>query len=171
MGIDLQLNFDQPLEIITSDQLEVTLNFKSFEPSMPDGFILKKKLSKQFPKDTAPLLEQIGSGIQIASVSILAGKLVLQGSLSQILGMIGGIQLMISIPLFTINFPANSYIIVTNLNAIANFDIPHVNMLEILGPTLWDLGEDDSVLGDVPNNEAMIDALDLQGYNTRFVST
>ena len=37
LGINLQLNFDQPIEIMNSDLLEITLNFNSFEPSMPDG--------------------------------------------------------------------------------------------------------------------------------------
>ena len=77
---------------------------------------------------------------------------------------------MISIPLFAINFPANSFVLVTQLVTITNFDIPHINMLDILGPTLWDLGVDDSVLGDVPNNDDLVGAFEEYGYNTRFVS-
>jgi hypothetical protein len=84
--------------------------------------------------------------------------------------MIGGVQLMISIPLLAVNFPANANMLVNNLLMIANFDIPYFNMDDILGPTLWNLGDDDSVLGDMTNDGALIGRLSELGYNTRYLS-
>jgi hypothetical protein len=59
--------------------------------------------------------------------------------------MIGGVQLMINIPLLALKFPANAFLMTKNLLMIANFDVPYVNMDTIFGPVLWNL-PDDSVL-------------------------
>lgn len=76
---------------------------------------------------------------------------------------------MINLPLLGIDFAANALMIMTNLLIVANFDIPFVNMDDIFGPDLWDLGNDDSVLTELPNSDLLQAGYNNLGYNTRYI--
>ena len=57
-----------------------------------------------------------------ATAATLGANVVLSGAMSQVWGMINGLQLLVFLPLFDVNFPEVSLLMIDSLIAIATFD-------------------------------------------------
>jgi hypothetical protein len=57
----------------------------------------------------------------------------MQASLSQVWGMINGIQFIIHIPTIDLDFPANAFLALKQLIMVATFEIPYVNTKALKG--------------------------------------
>jgi hypothetical protein len=75
-------------------------------------------------------------------------SMVMAGSMSQLWGMINGIQFIIHLPVLNINMPANAVLISKSLITIATFELPWISM-ETTG--IYKI-EDGEVLTDAPAN-------------------
>jgi hypothetical protein len=51
----------------------------------------------------------------------------MKASLSQLWGMINGIQFIIHIPAINLEFPANAFITLKQLISVATFELPYMN--------------------------------------------
>lgn len=80
--------------------------------------------------------------------------------------MINGIQFFIHIPCLNLDFPANSFLVLKQLIAIATFELPYVNLEEALKGK-WKVNEDE-VLTDLPPN--VVQSMDQLGYNNPNIS-
>ena len=98
----------------------------------------------------------IGAAVGSAIMNIL-----MSASLSQIWGMINGIQFILNTPTLNIDLPGNGFSFLKSLLTIACFDIPYLNMGTVSFFYKIDSGED--VLTDLPNN--VVSSMDQLGYN------
>lgn len=64
-----------------------------------------------------------GKSTQAATAATLGVNIALSGAMSQVWGMINGMQLMVNLPLFDITFPSLSQQMVEDLITIATFDV------------------------------------------------
>jgi len=65
----------------------------------------------------------VSSTTQAATVTTLGANIILSGAMAQVWGMINALQLFTQLPLFKVNFPELSTLMVTSLITIATFDI------------------------------------------------
>jgi len=107
---------------------------------------------------------QISSGMNdlknFATATLIASavlKLVMNGALSQVWGMINGLQLFTHMPLFRVTIPPLAMKLVTTIINIATFDIPYINIKDIFGESA--LPEIDEVFKQVDGRETLIDHL------------
>ena len=76
-----------------------------------------------------------GASTQAATAATLGVNVALSGAMSQVWGMINGMQLMVNLPLFDIQFPPISQAMVEDLITIATFDVlPTDPVFELLSP-------------------------------------
>jgi hypothetical protein len=60
-------------------------------------------------------------------------KVLMKGALSQVWGMINGMQLIVHVPLFAVKIPDSTMSVTGVLIEIATFDVPYLSLLEIFG--------------------------------------
>ena len=80
--------------------------------------------------------DSIGAG-QVASVAVVSSAIastLVAGSLSQIWGLINGMELMMYMRLLSVYFPENASWLISNLIPIANFELPY---LSVRGSMSW----------------------------------
>jgi hypothetical protein len=110
----------------------------------------------------------------------------LAGALSQIWGMINGMQTLVHMPIFSAEVPGTAMIIVNAILGVATFDLPKINAADLTmyagkvtnNTKLFDLGErdeDNGLLEDLPvdkniKNGLLGETLDMVGYGSRFTS-
>ena len=64
-----------------------------------------------------------GKSTQAATAATLGVNVALSGAMSQVWGMINGMQLLVNLPIFDVTFPALSQQMVDDLITIATFDV------------------------------------------------
>lgn len=118
--------------------LKVKAKFSDFEPGWDDD---KDIVSIQIPTlqaevsaHAAQAVSAAGKSTQAATAATLGVNIALSGAMSQVWGMINGMQLMVHLPLFDVSFPPLSQSMVENLITIATFDVMPSD--DVLGATL-----------------------------------
>ena len=106
----------------------VKAKFSDFEPGWDDNAELaKSKIPKQDAPPVSPAAQAAigvaGGSAQVATAATLGVNVALSGAMSQVWGMINGMQLFVNLPLFNVNFPSLSHLIVEDLITIATFDV------------------------------------------------
>jgi len=90
----------------------------------------------------------------------------MNGALSQVWGMINGLQLPVHYPALDVEFPESTNRVVEILLGVVTFDIPYVNLVDMFGSQL-ELPEDhDFTHGD----SQLVENLDSLGFPSRFAS-
>jgi len=74
----------------------------------------------------------------------------------------------VHLPVFNVQFPAISFLVVEQIVSVATFDIPYVEVDSIFGEE--SLPSDDQIFEDSTGRENLVEALDILGYNSRFLS-
>ena len=72
-----------------------------------------------------------GATVVLTSV-VTVGQTILSGSLSQVWGMINGLQIMVHLPTMNVDFPVNVMKLVNATVTVATFDIPGLDIDSIL---------------------------------------
>jgi len=113
----------------------ITLNFKNFltlEQKSTVANLVKLKVPKLEVGGTESLdnLKNFATATLIVSAIL---KLVMNGALSQVWGMINGLQLFTHMPLFNVIIPPLAMKLVKTTINIATFDIPYINVPDIFG--------------------------------------
>jgi len=90
----------------------------------------------------------------------------MNGALSQVWGMINGLQLPVHFPALDVKFPETTEKVVEALLGIATFDIPYVNLKDMFGSWIG-LPEDHDFTHE---KSALVENLDSLDYSSRFAS-
>ena len=114
------------------------------------------------------------------------GQLLMAGALSQIWGMINGMQVLVHMPIFAADVPTTSMIVVNAILSVATFDLPKINMADIThyigwlfgSEGLFDLGprdDENGLVEELPvdpdiNDGLLGETLSSVGYGSRFTS-
>ena len=85
----------------------------------------------------------------------------MNGALSQVWGMINGLQVPIHFPILDVKFPETTQGVVEILLGVATFDIPYVNFKSMFGGWLIGLPEDHDFTHDKADLVENLDSLDL----------
>jgi len=95
----------------------------------------------------------------------------MSGCLAQVWGMINGMQILVHLPILNVEFPAVSFLVVSQIVSVATFDIPYVNMDDMFGKFIK-LSEDDGIFEDEDaiGRENLVEALDQLGYSSRYLA-
>ena len=72
-----------------------------------------------------------GATVVLTSV-VTVGQTILSGSLSQVWGMINGLQIMVHLPTMNVDFPVNVMKLVNATVTVATFDVPGLDIDSIL---------------------------------------
>ena len=152
------------------------MNFNSFEKGIPLNYEYEEAMTKQVPPGgTVEAVKTIAKASQVATTSAVIGStllnVVMSGALSQVWGMINGMQVMVHLPSLAVNFPGNAMIVVEQILVIATFDIPYLD-IETLSFGYWALSEDDSIFSDLEGDQVdqMIESFDSLSYGSRYMS-
>jgi len=162
--IKLNILFEKPLAIQPSDKLFVVLNFEEFEAGLKDGTALTRQMTRQV-KDNAVTqsVDAFAKGSTVLVAAAVASSAVLNtvlaGSLAQVWGMINGMQILVHMPVFNVQFPAVSFLVVGKIVEVATFDIPYVESDYVFGNVVT-LSEDDSIFSETEGRENLVDAMD-----------
>ena len=101
--------------------------FSDFEPGWKDEADLIRVLipaqEEQASEGATQAVSAAGKSTQAATAATLGINVALSGAMSQVWGMINGMQLMVNLPLFDITFPSLSKMMVEDLITIATFDV------------------------------------------------
>jgi len=73
--------------------------------------------------------------------------------------MVNGMQILGHLPVFNVQFPAVSFLVVTKIVEVATFDIPYVESDYVFGNVVT-LSEDDSIFTETEGRENLVDAMD-----------
>jgi hypothetical protein len=95
------------------------------------------------------------------AIGAAIGQLALAGALSQIWGMINGMQTLVHMPIFSAEVPGEAMIVVNAILGVATFDLPKINAADLTkyagiavgNDKLFDLGprdEDNGLIEDLP---------------------
>ena len=110
----MQLEFTNPIEVNPNDYLRIRTNFGAFNPGIT---VDERKIpcTRQAMNNTATqVVDSISTASKAAVLTASAGSALLQtfmrASLSQLWGMINGIQYINHIPCINLDLPANSFI-------------------------------------------------------------
>jgi len=90
----------------------------------------------------------------------------MNGALSQVWGMINGLQLPVHFPALDVEFPKTTEKVVNALLGIATFDIPYVNLDDTLGSWIG-LPEDHDFTHE---KSSLVEKLDSMDYSSRLAS-
>ena len=90
----------------------------------------------------------------------------MNGALSQVWGMINGLQLPIHYPALDVKLPESTHRVVEILLGIATFDIPYINLVDMFGSQL-ELPEDHDF---THGNSELVENLDSLDFSSRLAS-
>ena len=71
--------------------------------------------------------------LQAATGASMIIKVAMKGALSQVWGLINGMQMIVHVPLFNVRFSQTATSITSVLIDVATFDIPYVDVISIFG--------------------------------------
>ena len=131
---ELRCTFDKPYlfggENAGSSFIIVRADFSDFEPGWDiNKELLRYKIPKQNSSDekgTTQMLDSVGSAGAsgtAATSAALGANILMSGAMSQVWGMINGLQLFVHFPMFDIEFPMFAQVVVSKLITIASFDV------------------------------------------------
>ena len=116
-SLSLQVDFKYP-ELYSQDGWEqyliIKADFGDFEPGWDSEMILSRsKIPQQEIETTvsesaAQTIAAAGASAQAATAATMGVNVLLSGAMSQIWGMINGMQLLVNLPLFQVEFPEMS---------------------------------------------------------------
>ena len=92
---------------------------------------------------------------------------IISGSLAQLWGMINSMQILVHMGIFNVDFPANSKLVTNSIMMVATFDIPMVNVDDLV-PEDIGLPEEESPIPVTRKSARLINAMDGIGYDSRF---
>jgi len=97
--------------------------------------------------ETAAKVETAAQSTQAAAAATLVSNVIMSGAMSQVWGMINGLQIIVYLPMFAIiprDFPSLTIMMIGNLIDIATFDVlPSVDAIEAtLSPPSDELEEE-----------------------------
>ena len=72
-----------------------------------------------------------GATVVLTSV-VTVGQTILSGSLSQVWGMINGLQILVHLPTMNVDFPVNVMKLVNATVTVATFDVPGLDIDSVL---------------------------------------
>jgi len=108
----------------------VSLSLYMFEPGFDDTDT-QQQMKTQIDKGAKAAAEQAGAAASAVTggVAIFAGvgQILLSGALAQIWGMINGLQVFVHMPVFAIDLPSTSMIVVKSILSVATFDLPSID--------------------------------------------
>ena len=132
-GFELECTFEKPFlfggDNAGSSYVIVRADFSDFEPGWDNSKeLLRYKIPKQNSNDegTKQMLDSVGSAGAsgtAATSAALGANILMSGAMSQVWGMINGLQLFVHFPMFDIEFPMFAQAIVSQLITIASFDV------------------------------------------------
>ena len=135
-GINFKLKFDNPFEISQQsdpEKIMFVMDMKGVTDSDGLKFTDKRNsvqawIPRQIADEAeAQAIESAGEDLSGASTGVMAGNfiisLLMAASLNQLWSMIGGLQLTVHLPLFSVYFPANANFFITFIIEVATFDI------------------------------------------------
>ena len=168
-----QLYFENPEYISTDsgagpDKIQIELNLEDIVhfrnandtqqiETFANGTYSRAYLGRQFPADSllsAEAVDDIGIAVYYTTSIVLASNLVLNsiiiGALNTLWTMINGLQIIVHLPVFDTQFPANANTLLTYLIEVANFELIPPSLLEnVLGSfeETWPLNENFGAIG------------------------
>ena len=101
--------------------------------------LIPAQITGQHSTEALESVEDAKEATQALAAVTLGTNIVLSGAMSQVWGMINGLQLFVNLPLFDVQFPSFTLKIVEGLITIATFDVMPSD--DIMTVTL-DLSED-----------------------------
>jgi len=163
--------------ISPSDTLKVTMYFHEFEEGIEVGQTYKTGLSRQMlPGGAAQAMAVTAQMTQAATAAAVAGSMlmnvIMSGALAQVWGMINGMQVMVHLPAFNVNFPANALSVTSKILVVATFDIPYVNM-DVLMFGAFEVEPDDGIFTDLDpkdgNVAQLTESFGQLSYGSRYM--
>ena len=166
--LDVAIVFDNPLQVSSmADPDQVVLEFvgnqfffDKFGSTISAGKTLSAKLPKQMNSKTASTIQTVTVVMKQATNTLMAGNLalniILSASLQQLWSMINTQQIIVLMPLFKIDMPANAQMFFGFIMQLASFNIlPMQDFYErYLPPPSWD--------------EPLNDRFDVLGFQSTF---
>ena len=129
--IDIQIIFDDPLNVSKGkdrDRLVIKIDMTGLDSTVQEPLLLETKIPKQVPlnagTEALSTASTAAEGVTTAAtVGSGLSQFLMSGALTQLWGMINGLQIFVHLPLFSIEVPANAMMLVEKLLTIATFDI------------------------------------------------
>ena len=129
--IVIQLEFSNAIDNTQNEFIRVTTKFADFNLGITvseSEIALPKDMFKPNNKALGKISEASKSVVVTAAIGTAVMRTSMQASLSQLWGMINGIQFIIHIPCINLDFPTNSFTVLKQLIAVATFELPSVNL-------------------------------------------
>lgn len=133
----IQFDFESPMTITSEDEIEISLGFNEIDKGFNQRTsIARRSMQKQLSRGASENLELMAStasGATVVLTSVVTvGQTILSGSLSQVWGMINGLQIMVHLPTMNVDFPVNVMKLVNATVTVATFDVPGLDIDSIL---------------------------------------
>ena len=94
---------------------------------------LEKLVAKKKKIEISSIEKGGKAALQAATGASLIINFLMNGALSQVWGMINGMQMIVHVPLFNVEMPQSSMTITSILIDVATFDVPYVNVVDLFG--------------------------------------